>query len=131
MNFIISIFEPFCYDLQNFDTNHGNHLHRLFIIIIIKNNITVADPGFPVGGIDLRRGHFLLKMYAKTKELGSIGGNAGHTPLDPPMYYYILTTRTTSMLSTNGHNLKLLMCRASSTDKGQKNRKIGIQSPKK
>ena len=24
----------------------------------------------PVGGVDLRRGRFLAKMYAKTKELG-------------------------------------------------------------
>ena len=29
---------------------------------------SVADPGFPVGG------HFLVKMYAKTKELGPMGG---------------------------------------------------------
>ena len=56
----------------------------------------VADPGFPVGGrapvrggVDLRRGHFLVKMYVKTKELGPIGGRAPGTPppppLDPPM----------------------------------------------
>ena len=53
----------------------------------------MADPGFPVGGrapvrggMDLRRGHFSVKMYAKTKELGPIGGAcAGHTPLDLPM----------------------------------------------
>ena len=50
----------------------------------------VADPGFPVGGgrepvrggVDLQRGHFLVKMYVKTKELGPIGGAcAGHAPL--------------------------------------------------
>ena len=49
---------------------------------------TVADPGFPVGGhapvrggMDLRCGHFLVKMYAKTKELGPIrGACAGHAP---------------------------------------------------
>ena len=42
----------------------------------------MADPGFPVGGgrapvrggVDLRRGHSLVKMYAKTKELGPMGG---------------------------------------------------------
>ena len=40
----------------------------------------------PLGGMDLQRGHFLVKMYAKTKELGPIGGAcAGHAPLDPPM----------------------------------------------
>ena len=40
-------------------------------------HVAVADPGFPVGGgggVDLQRGHFLVKMYAKTKELGPIGG---------------------------------------------------------
>ena len=54
----------------------------------------MADPGFPVGGgvdplgegVDLRRGRFSPKMYAKTKELGAVGGAcAGHAPLDPPM----------------------------------------------
>ena len=34
-----------------------------------------------VGGMELRRGHVLVKMYAKTKELGPIGGAcAGHAP---------------------------------------------------
>ena len=38
------------------------------------------------GGVDLRCGHFSVKMYAKTKELGPIGGRApGTAPLDPPM----------------------------------------------
>ena len=33
------------------------------------------------GGVDLRHGHFLAKMYVKTKELGPIGGHApGTTP---------------------------------------------------
>ena len=44
--------------------------------------LSVADPGFPVGGgrapirggMDLRHRHFLVKMYAKTKELGPMGG---------------------------------------------------------
>ena len=41
----------------------------------------MADQGFPIGGhapirggVDLRCGHFSVKMYAKTKELGPIGG---------------------------------------------------------
>ena len=38
-----------------------------------------------VGGVDLRRGHFSVKMYAKTKELGPIGGVRRARPLDPPM----------------------------------------------
>ena len=40
-----------------------------------------ADPGFPVGGrgpvlggVDLRRRSFSVKMYVKTKELGLVGG---------------------------------------------------------
>ena len=33
----------------------------------------------PWGGTDLRQGHFLVKMYAKMKELGPMGG-AGHAP---------------------------------------------------
>ena len=43
-----------------------------------------ADPGFPVWGMDpfwergvhLQRGHFLVKMYVKTKELGTVGKRA-------------------------------------------------------
>ena len=57
----------------------------------------MADSGFPVGGgvhplgggVDLQRGHFLVEMYVKTKELGPIGGRApGTAPLDPPMQFY-------------------------------------------
>ena len=39
----------------------------------------------PSGGMDLRHGHFLLKMYAKMKELRPIGGVGRARPLDPPM----------------------------------------------
>ena len=53
----------------------------------------MADPGFPVGGdadplggANLRRVHFLVKMYAKMKEIDPVGGGgAGGAPLDPPM----------------------------------------------
>ena len=47
----------------------------------------VADPGFPVGGrgpvrggMDLRHRHFSVKLYAKMKELGPVGGRAPGTP---------------------------------------------------
>ena len=50
----------------------------------------MADPGFPVGGgggawtrwggVDLQRGCFLAKMYAKMKEFGPTGGRAPGTP---------------------------------------------------
>ena len=58
----------------------------------------VADPGFPVGGggaltrwggANLRCVHFLVKTYAKMKEIDPVGGGggarAGGAPLDPPM----------------------------------------------
>ena len=41
------------------------------------------------GSVDLRHGHFLVKMYAKMKELGPIGEGvrpARPPPLDPPMH---------------------------------------------
>ena len=50
---------------------------------------SVADPGFPVGrgvdlfgggGMDLRRRCFFVKMYAKMKELGPVGGGWGRAP---------------------------------------------------
>ena len=51
-------------------------------------HVTGPDPGFPVGGgvdpfwrgFGLRRRHFSLKMYAKTKELGLVGGVRRHAP---------------------------------------------------
>ena len=56
--------------------------------------LTVADPGFPVGGgapshwggADLQHGCFLAKTHAKMKELDPVGGVCtGGAPLDPPM----------------------------------------------
>ena len=57
--------------------------------------ITVADPGFPVGGMHPLGGHgpptWAVKMYVKMKELGPIGGGVRPArPLDPPMHYTIL-----------------------------------------
>ena len=37
---------------------------------------TVADPGFPIGGTDLRHVCFTAKAHAKTKELDPVGGSA-------------------------------------------------------
>ena len=38
------------------------------------------------GGVDPQCGRFSVKMYAKMKELGPVGGHAPSTaPLDPPM----------------------------------------------
>ena len=51
----------------------------------------------PLGGVDLQRGHFLVKMYAKMKELGPIGGRApGMPPLDLPMPIFESCTMTTT-----------------------------------
>ena len=54
---------------------------------------SVADPGFPIGGVPTRWGganlqhvHFLAKTYAKTKEMDPVGGACtSGAPLDPPM----------------------------------------------
>ena len=35
---------------------------------------------FGGGGFGLQRGHFSVKMYAKTKELGPVGGVRRHAP---------------------------------------------------
>ena len=54
----------------------------------------MVDPGFPVGGrapvrggVDLRCGCFLVKMYVKMKEFGPTGGGVrqARPPPDPPM----------------------------------------------
>ena len=54
------------------------------------NTISVADPGFPIGGVpthwggtNLRHVHFLAKMYAKAKEMDPVGGG-GHMLVAPP-----------------------------------------------
>ena len=51
----------------------------------------MAGPRFPVGGrapirggVDLRCGHFSVKMYGKMKELGPMGG--GVRPARPPRF---------------------------------------------
>ena len=63
-------------------------------LYLLETYSAVADPGFPVGGVvhplgggvDLRCGFFSVKMDAKTKELGPIGGGVRPArPLDPPM----------------------------------------------
>ena len=59
--------------------------------LAVKPN-PVVDPEFPVkgdvdplGDVNLRRRPFSVKMYAKMKELGPVGGVPGARPLDPPM----------------------------------------------
>ena len=66
----------------------------MFPLLQRPNGDSVADPGFPIGGApthwggaNLRHGHFLVKMYAKMKEIDPVGGGgrAAAPPLDPPM----------------------------------------------
>ena len=57
----------------------------------VRKSGPVADPGFLVGGgggvhplgggMDLRHGHFLVKMYAKMKELGPMPMPMPHPPM--------------------------------------------------
>ena len=62
----------------------------------------MADPGFPVGGVDPlggmdpRRRHFLAKMYVKMKELDPVGGGdvRPERPLDPPMEPFLDMSET-------------------------------------
>ena len=61
------------------------------------HSITVADPGFPVGGggvdlvwgaVDPRGGYVSKILHVKMKESGPVGGGArrARPPLDPSMY---------------------------------------------
>ena len=64
--------------------------------------LSVADPGFLVGGcgafrggVEPRPGHFLAKMYAKMKEFGPVGARgvgracARHAPLSSANGYVL------------------------------------------
>ena len=52
--------------------------------------------------MDLQHGHFLAKMYAKTKELGPIGGHApGTPPRSANVTGIILQTRTKNLVCFN------------------------------
>ena len=59
--------------------------------------LSVADPGFPVGGSgprrggeDSRGGYVSKLLYVKMKESGPVGGGGVRRarPLDPPMVMY-------------------------------------------
>ena len=61
--------------------------------------ITVADPGFPIGGHGpWKRGHGPLRqlcftkiLHVEMKESGPIGGHVPGVPLDPPMHQSYFT----------------------------------------
>ena len=65
----------------------SNNVTNNKIFLSNINNKAVVDPGFPVGGVDPLGGMdlqcwcFLVKIYAKMKELGPIGGCAPGMPL--------------------------------------------------
>ena len=42
--------------------------------------LSVADPGFPVGGVDSRGGYVSKILLVETKESGPLRACAGHTP---------------------------------------------------
>ena len=73
--------------ISRVDKNHGLKLMP----------ITVADPGFPMGGgvdlvrgaVDPRGGYVSKILHVKTKESGPVGGGVrrARPPLDPPMHY--------------------------------------------
>ena len=60
--------------------------------VSLRFGVTVADPGFPVGGaVDPRGGYISKNLHVKTKESGPVGGRApGTPPLDPPMGYILV-----------------------------------------
>ena len=92
---------------------------------IIAVFTTVADPGFPagghgpvLGGVDLRRRRFSVKIYVKTTRRGRVlenlvckSANEMYAkmkelgPLDPPMYYVMVTISNYVALDTNGRRL--------------------------
>ena len=52
-----------------------------------SRSMSVADPGFPMGGGANSRGGYVSKnLYVKTKESGPVGGARQRRPLDPPLY---------------------------------------------
>ena len=66
-------------------------------MILWSISLSVADPGFPVGGSRPRRGgtnsrggYVSKNLYVKTKEAGPLGGPSQWRPLDPPMIIVIL-----------------------------------------
>ena len=58
--------------------------------------MSVADPGFPIGGgidhmggcIDSQGGYVSRSLYVKMKESGPLGGHAPGLPLDLPMHVF-------------------------------------------
>ena len=94
-----------CFDRNFLDTGLGFASQRIFLRKTNNNKnasprralnppphrkksipVSVADPGFPVGGVNLRRRFFLVKMPTKMKEFGPAGGVRPARPnLDPPM----------------------------------------------
>ena len=80
-------------------------IEGLFLFIQNSGGSRISHRGgvHPLGrGVDLRHGHFSVKMYVKTKELGPIGGAcAGHAPLDPPMHNETFT----ESMGMKGHGM--------------------------
>ena len=72
--------------------------HLFWLNFSHPHTLVGPDPGFFVevgvdpfwGGFGLQHGHFSVKMCAKMKELGPVGGRVPARPLDPPMPCIVL-----------------------------------------
>ena len=62
-----------------------------------RSRISQGGGMHPLGGVDLQCGHFLVKMYAKMKELGPIGGRVLGMP--PSRSTNIIRKHTRAMVS--------------------------------
>ena len=52
----------------------------MLCLVCHKWSHPVADPGFPVGGMDSRVGYVLKMFYVETKDSRPFGGRAPDTP---------------------------------------------------
>ena len=67
---------------------------------MISDGSRISHWGVPThwGGANLRRIHFSVKTYVKTKEIDPVGGaRAGDAPLDPPMMMVLFRHRKVTM----------------------------------
>ena len=80
-----------CSGLKYHDQDASRIISIIALYVILLPPITVADPGFPVGGAptrwggaNLRRIHFSVKTYVKMKEIDPVGGGGGERRRRPP-----------------------------------------------
>ena len=80
------------------------HYYEIFVIhaTCYRAGSRIFRRGGPIlgGGFGLQRGHFSVKMYAKTKELGPVGG---HAPARPPQIRLCVMEHTHNKLNILDH----------------------------